>query len=67
LIIVVTHDLGMAARFADQVLVVSEGRLVALGPPDGALTDALLSDVFRVSAFRARAGEDAVIVPWAEA
>jgi iron complex transport system ATP-binding protein len=67
LIIVVTHDLGMAARFADQVLIVSQGRLVALGPPDEALTDALLSDVFRVSAFRAQAGGEAVIVPWAEA
>jgi iron complex transport system ATP-binding protein len=67
LIVVVTHDLGMAARFADQVLVVSQGRLVALGPPDDALTDALLSDVFRVSAFRAKAGEQPVIVPWAEA
>jgi iron complex transport system ATP-binding protein len=67
LIIVVTHDLGMAARFADQVLVVSQGRLVALGPTQDALTDALLREVFRVSAFRARAGEDAVIVPWAEA
>jgi iron complex transport system ATP-binding protein len=66
LIIVVTHDLGMAARFADQVLVVSQGRLVALGSPADALTDALLSDVFRVSAFRGRAGEEAVIVPWAE-
>jgi iron complex transport system ATP-binding protein len=66
LIIVVTHDLGMAARFADQVLVVSQGRLVALGSPGNALTDALLSEVFRVSAFRARAGEEAVIVPWAE-
>jgi iron complex transport system ATP-binding protein len=67
LVIVVTHDLGLAARFADHVLVVSEGRLVAHGAPDVALTDALLRDVFRVSAFRASTGGEAVIVPWAEA
>ena len=29
LVIVVTHDLGLAARFADTVLVLSDGRLVA--------------------------------------
>jgi len=67
LVIVVTHDLGLAARFADQVLVVSEGRLVAQGTPAEALSDALLRDVFRVSAFRAATGGEAVIVPWAEA
>jgi iron complex transport system ATP-binding protein len=67
LIVVVTHDLGMAARFADQVLVISQGSLVAHGPPESTLTDALLSDVFRVSAFRAKAGDEVVIVPWAEA
>jgi iron complex transport system ATP-binding protein len=67
LVIVVTHDLGLAARFADHVLVVSEGRLVAHGAPEAALTDALLKDVFRVSAFRAASGGEAVIVPWAEA
>jgi iron complex transport system ATP-binding protein len=67
LVIVVTHDLGLAARFADHVLVVSEGRLVAHGAPDAALTDGLLKDVFRVSAFRAASGGEAVIVPWAEA
>ena len=33
LVIVVTHDLGLAARFADTVLVLSEGRLVAQGAP----------------------------------
>ena len=33
LVIVVTHDLGLAARFADTVLVLSEGRLVSQGAP----------------------------------
>ena len=39
LVIVVTHDLGLAARFADTVLVLSEGRLVAQGTPAAALSD----------------------------
>ena len=33
LVIVVTHDLGLAARFADHVLVLADGRLVAQGAP----------------------------------
>ena len=34
LVVVVTHDLGLAARFADTVLVLSRGRLVANGRPE---------------------------------
>ena len=37
LVIVVTHDLGLAARFADTVLVLSQGRLLAQGAADEAL------------------------------
>jgi iron complex transport system ATP-binding protein len=66
LVIVVTHDLGLAARFADTVLVLSEGRLVSQGAPAAALSDAIMADVFRVSAYRAEYGREAVIVPWAE-
>ena len=33
LVIVVTHDLGLAARFADHVLVLADGRLVSQGAP----------------------------------
>ncbi len=65
LVIVVTHDLGLAARFADTVLVMSNGRLVAHGTPAEALSDATLADVFRVSTFRASHGDRAVIIPWA--
>jgi len=66
LVIVVTHDLGLAARFADHVLVLSEGRLAAQGAPDAALSERVLASVFRVSAFRAEFNREAVIVPWAD-
>jgi iron complex transport system ATP-binding protein len=65
LVIVVTHDLGLAARFADTVLVMSDGRLVAQAAPAQALSDAILADVFRVSTFRATHDDQAVIIPWA--
>ncbi|MDO9295412.1 ABC transporter ATP-binding protein [Bradyrhizobium sp.] len=66
LVIVVTHDLGLAARFADHLLVLSEGRLVAQGAPAAALSEQVMADVFRISAYRAEFERAAVIVPWAE-
>ena len=66
LVIVVTHDLGLAARFADTVLVMAEGRLVSQGAPADALSEQVVADVFRISAYRAEFQREAVIVPWAE-
>jgi iron complex transport system ATP-binding protein len=66
LVIVVTHDLMLAARFADIVLVLSDGRLVSQGAPAEALSEQVMGDVFRISAFRAEYKREAVIVPWAE-
>jgi iron complex transport system ATP-binding protein len=66
LVMVVTHDLGLAARFADTVLVLSEGRLVSQGAPTEALSERIMGDVFRISAYRAEYQREAVIVPWAE-
>jgi iron complex transport system ATP-binding protein len=66
LVIVVTHDLGLAARFADHVLVLREGQLVSQGAPAEALSEQVLADVFRISAYRAEFQREAVIVPWAD-
>ena len=45
LVIVVTHDLGLASRFADTVLVLSEGRLVSHGAPVDALSEQVMAEV----------------------
>jgi iron complex transport system ATP-binding protein len=66
LVMVVTHDLGLAARFADTVLVLSDGRLVSQGAPAEALSEQVMANVFRISAFRAEYRRESVIVPWAE-
>ncbi|RAY17172.1 heme ABC transporter ATP-binding protein [Actinomadura craniellae] len=46
-VVAVVHDLGLAAAYADRVGVLSQGRLVACGPPRDVLTAPLLSDVYR--------------------
>ena len=46
--IVVTHDINLAAEFADKVLLVKEGHMVATGSPKAVLTPELLCDVFEI-------------------
>lgn len=46
-VVAVLHDLSVAAAWADQVLVLGEGRVQAFGPPNEVLTAALLSRVYR--------------------
>lgn len=64
LVIVVTHDLGLAARFADTVVVMSDGQLAAQGAPEQALSNDMIANVFRISAYRATHQNETVILPW---
>jgi iron complex transport system ATP-binding protein len=64
LVIVVTHDLSLAARFADSVIVLQGGRLVASGRPAETLSDEMLARVFEVRAARHQHDGAPVIVPW---
>ena len=54
-VLAVFHDLELAARFADRLIVLHNGSGVVAGPPKTVLTPDLLSDVFRM---RARITED---------
>lgn len=53
---VTLHDLSLAARFCDEVILLREGHVAASGTPDAALSDAALAQVFGVRALRADAG-----------
>jgi iron complex transport system ATP-binding protein len=46
-VVVVMHDLGVAAAHADQIVVMEQGRIRAHGRPHAVLTAALLSDVYQ--------------------
>jgi iron complex transport system ATP-binding protein len=46
--IVITHDINLAAHFADQVLLMKQGKTLALGKPKEVLTPNLLREVFEV-------------------
>lgn len=46
--IVALHDLALAARYADRVLLLAEGQMVAAGPPADVLTSARIAAVYGV-------------------
>ncbi|MGE0847005.1 MAG: ABC transporter ATP-binding protein [Flavobacteriaceae bacterium] len=52
LVIAAFHDLALADRFADRVLVLDEGRIAADAPPRKALSEELVARVFGVRAGR---------------
>jgi iron complex transport system ATP-binding protein len=47
-VVVVLHDLVQAARVADEILMLRDGRVFAFGPPDEVLTQQHLRDAFGV-------------------
>ena len=47
-VVAILHDLNLAAAYADTLLVLAGGRLVARGAPAAILTDALIAEVFAV-------------------
>ncbi len=46
-VVVVTHGLDLAARFADRILLLSRGKVAAQGTPEEVLTSAVLEEVYR--------------------
>jgi iron complex transport system ATP-binding protein len=49
-VLAILHDLALAARFADRIIMMDRGRLVADGPPRAVLTAERIAAVFAVDA-----------------
>jgi iron complex transport system ATP-binding protein len=65
LVIAVTHDITLAARFADRVLLLHDGVVAAEAPPTEALDDARMAAVYGVSVRRPVVDGQAMALPWA--
>jgi iron complex transport system ATP-binding protein len=65
-VVVTLHDLSLAARFCDRIVVLDRGRVVASGEPQDALSDSVLRSVFGVAAWSADAypSDAPPILPW---
>ena len=49
-LVLVLHELNLAAAFADQMVMLRDGQLIAEGPPEAVMTPALLDRVFGLRA-----------------
>ncbi|MBT2772053.1 ABC transporter ATP-binding protein [Halomonas sp. ISL-60] len=45
-IVMVLHELNLAARYADQLVAMANGKVYAVGPPENILTEQMVRDVF---------------------
>jgi iron complex transport system ATP-binding protein len=49
-VVMVLHDLNLAARYADRLVVMSKGRIIAAGSPADTLTEPVVNDAFGLEA-----------------
>jgi iron complex transport system ATP-binding protein len=63
LVIAVLHDLTMAARHCDRLLLLDRGRLVADGAAAEVLTPELLRNIYGIEAWRGDVADGPLIVP----
>jgi iron complex transport system ATP-binding protein len=66
LVTVVLHDLSMASRFCDRLLLMDEGRLVAEGTAADVLDEARLRHVYGVEAVMGEHQGQRYVLPWKE-
>ena len=62
-VVLAIHDLGTAARYADRLLLLREGRTVAFGTPEAVLRDDVLSDVYGTPLQVREIDGDLVVLP----
>jgi iron complex transport system ATP-binding protein len=59
------HEISLAARWSDRIVVLDKGRIVADGPPATVLTDELMRTVYGVEIHRADGAEGLIVLPMA--
>ena len=62
-VVVVLHDLTLAARWAERVLVLRDGRVLRDGPPREVLTTAAIEEAFEIEARVTELDGELVITP----
>lgn len=60
-VIVAIHDLDLALRFADDIVAIRDGKLLAAGPVAGVMTEPMLAELFDVRARIIRDADGAAI------
>lgn len=63
-VLAVLHDLTLAMRYMDRVVLLHDGRVIANGTPADVLTEDNLERVYRVAAIRGRENGGSYLLPW---
>jgi iron complex transport system ATP-binding protein len=63
-VLAVLHDLTLAARFMDRLILIDQGQVVAEGRPDQVLSDANLQTVYRISTLQECTSSGPLVLPW---
>lgn len=63
-ILAVLHDLSIAARFMDRLILLNRGRVVAQGRPEEVLNDANLENVYRITTLHEPTSGGPFTSPW---
>ena len=61
-VVAIMHDLTLAARFADDIVLLGQGKIEAFGPPESVLTPPLLGAIFGIGTRILREAGGLVIV-----
>jgi iron complex transport system ATP-binding protein len=64
MVVVVLHDLTLAARYCDRLVLMDQGKIVADGTPAAVLTAETLARYYGVSATIAMHDGELMVVPW---
>lgn len=66
-VVIVLHDLPLAARYCDRLVMLDSGEVAADGNPGTVLTQELIRDVYHVEALRDRHEDELYVLPWKRA
>lgn len=64
-VVAVLHDLSLAARFCDRLVLLTQGRVLADGDAARVLSAGHLATAYGIHAWRGEAGGRPLIIPWA--
>jgi iron complex transport system ATP-binding protein len=63
-LVLVLHDLALAARYCDRLVLLEAGRTIAVGPPAEVLTDELLAQVYNIDTVTGSFEDQSYVIPW---
>ena len=63
-VVVVLHDLALAARFCDRLVLLAGGEVLTAGPPSDVLTDRHIAKAFGVEVVRGEREGVPYLLPW---